>query len=125
MGVQAGDVTASSGLVWVRSDRPARMIVQTAATESFRNARTWHGPLLGPGTDFTGTTGLHGLPSGEQIHYRVVLADPHDPRRTGEPVTGTFSTASTAPGRGTLRLVGRSGRAGLGHQPGARRLPDL
>ncbi|MFF8731460.1 alkaline phosphatase D family protein [Streptomyces sp. NPDC015171] len=93
-GVQTGDVTADSGLVWVRSDRPARMIVETSATESFRDPRRWHGPLLGSGTDFTGTTRLHGLPSGEQIHYRVLLADPDDPRRTGEPVTGTFRTAS-------------------------------
>lgn len=93
-GVQTGDVTCDSGLVWVRSDRPARMIVETSATESFRNARRWHGPLLGADTDFTGTTRLRGLPSGEQIHYRVLLADPDDPRRTGEPVTGTFRTAS-------------------------------
>ncbi|MEV7069326.1 alkaline phosphatase D family protein [Streptomyces sp. NPDC093990] len=93
-GVQTGDVTADSGLVWVRSDRPARMIVETSATESFRNPRRWHGPLLGPDTDFTGTTRLRGLPSGEQIHYRVLLADPDDPRRTGEPVTGTFRTVS-------------------------------
>ncbi|WP_411144329.1 alkaline phosphatase D family protein [Streptomyces sp. x-80] len=92
-GVQTGDVTASSGLVWVRSDRRARMIVQTAATESFRHARTWHGPVVGAGGDFTGVTALHGLPAGEQIHYRVLLADPDDPRRTGEPVTGTFRTA--------------------------------
>ena len=48
-GVQTGDVTCDSGLVWVRSDRPARMIVETSATESFRNARRWHGPLLGAG----------------------------------------------------------------------------
>ncbi|MFG3016705.1 alkaline phosphatase D family protein [Streptomyces cinerochromogenes] len=93
-GVQTGDVTADSGLVWVRSDRPARMIVETSATESFHNPRRWHGPLLGAGTDFTGTTRLHGLPSGEQIHYRVLLADPDDPRRTGEPVTGAFRTVS-------------------------------
>ncbi|WP_053847634.1 alkaline phosphatase [Streptomyces sp. NRRL B-24085] len=93
-GVQTGDVTSDSGLVWVRSDRPARMIVETSATESFRNPRRWHGPLLGPDTDFTGTTRLRGLPSGEQIHYRVLLADPDDPRRTGEPVTGTFRTVS-------------------------------
>ncbi|GAA3898511.1 alkaline phosphatase D family protein [Streptomyces lacrimifluminis] len=92
-GVQTGDVTTDSGLVWVRSDRPARMVVETSATESFRNPRRWHGPLLGTGTDFTGTTRLRGLPPGEQIHYRVLLADPDDPRRTGEPVTGTFRTA--------------------------------
>ncbi|MGW1006884.1 alkaline phosphatase D family protein [Streptomyces sp. NPDC002520] len=93
-GVQVGDVSADSGLVWVRSDRPARMIVETSATESFRDARRWQGPLLGPDSDFTGTTRLHGLPSGEQIHYRVLLADPDDPRRTGEPVSGTFRTVS-------------------------------
>ncbi|MFB7499776.1 alkaline phosphatase D family protein [Streptomyces sp. NPDC056161] len=93
-GVQVGDVTSDSGLVWVRSDRPARMVVETSATESFRNPRRWYGPLLGQDTDFTGTTALRGLPSGEQIHYRVLLADPDDPRRTGEPVTGTFRTVS-------------------------------
>ncbi|MER5370332.1 alkaline phosphatase D family protein [Streptomyces sp. NPDC002722] len=92
-GVQVGDVTSSSALVWVRSDRPARMIVETSATESFRRARTWHGPLVGSGTDFTATTPLYGMPPGEQVHYRVTLADPHDPRRTGEPVHGTFRTA--------------------------------
>ncbi|MGW0557769.1 alkaline phosphatase D family protein [Streptomyces sp. NPDC002926] len=92
-GVQTGDVTSSSGLVWVRSDRPARMIVETSATESFRHAHTWHGPLVGADTDFTGRTALRGLPAGEQVHYRVKLADPEDPRRTGEPVCGTFRTA--------------------------------
>ncbi|MFE1349712.1 alkaline phosphatase D family protein [Streptomyces sp. NPDC058757] len=92
-GVQTGDVTAHTGLVWVRSDRPARMIVETSATESFRRVHRHHGPLLGTGTDFTGTTFLRGLPSGEQIHYRVLLTDPDDPRRTSEPVLGTFRTA--------------------------------
>ncbi|MFB6504048.1 alkaline phosphatase D family protein [Streptomyces sp. NPDC002466] len=92
-GVQVGDVTSSSALVWVRSDRPARMVVETSATESFRRARTWHGPLLGPGSDFTGTTPLYGLPPGEQVHYRVTLLDPQDPRRSGKPVHGTFRTA--------------------------------
>ncbi|MEU6537247.1 alkaline phosphatase D family protein [Streptomyces sp. NPDC047000] len=112
-GVQTGDVTADSGLVWVRSDRPARMIVQTAATESFRNPHTWHGPLLGAGTDFTGTTRLHGLPSGEQIHYRVLLADPDDPRRTGEPVTGTFRTVPAQRRRG-VRFLWSGDLAGQG-----------
>jgi alkaline phosphatase D len=75
------------------------MIVETAAPESFRVPRRWHGPLPGAGTDFPGTTRLHGLPSactvcrpGEQIHYRALFSGPDDPRRTGEPVTGTFRT---------------------------------
>ncbi|MCZ9347512.1 alkaline phosphatase D family protein, partial [Streptomyces sp. TRM76130] len=112
-GVQAGDVTAHSGLVWVRSDRSARMTVETSATESFRNARSWRGPLLGSGTDFTGTTRLTGLPAGEQIHYRVLLADPDDPRRTGEPVTGTFRTASDSR-RDGVRFVWSGDQAGQG-----------
>ncbi|WP_030865398.1 alkaline phosphatase D family protein [Streptomyces sp. NRRL S-37] len=112
-GVQTGDVTRDSGLVWVRSDRPARMIVETSATESFRRPHRWHGPLLGPGTDFTGTTRLHGLPSGEQIHYRVLLADPDDPRRTGEPVTGTFRTVA-ARRRDGVRFLWSGDLAGQG-----------
>ncbi|MDQ0785761.1 alkaline phosphatase [Streptomyces sp. B3I8] len=112
-GVQAGDVTAHSGLIWARSDRPARMIVETAATESFRDPRRWHGPLIGPGTDLTGTTRLHGLPAGEQIHYRVLLADPDDPRRTGEPVTGTFRTTPAGRRRG-VRFLWSGDLAGQG-----------
>ncbi|MGW4025548.1 alkaline phosphatase D family protein [Streptomyces sp. NPDC005009] len=112
-GVQTGDVTRDSGLVWVRSDRPARMVVETSATESFRRPRRWHGPLLGAGTDFTGTTRLRGLPSGEQIHYRVLLADPDDPRRTGEPVTGTFRTVS-ARRRDGVRFLWSGDLAGQG-----------
>lgn len=112
-GVQSGDVTRDSGLVWVRSDRPARMIVETSATESFRHPRRLPGPLLGPGTDFTGTVRLRGLPAGEQIHYRVRLADPDDPRRSGEPVTGTFRTAP-ARRRDGVRFLWSGDLAGQG-----------
>ncbi|WP_211303337.1 alkaline phosphatase D family protein, partial [Streptomyces milbemycinicus] len=111
-GVQVGDVTTSSGLVWVRSDRPARMVVETSATESFAKARRWRGPVLGAGSDFTGTTALHGLPPGAQVHYRVLLADPDDPRRTGEPVYGTFRTAPAR--RQGLRFVWSGDLAGQG-----------
>ncbi|GLF95684.1 alkaline phosphatase D family protein [Streptomyces yaizuensis] len=112
-GVQSGAVTASSGLVWVRSDRPARMTVEVSATDSFRKVSRVRGPLLGPETDFTGTTALHGLPSGERIHYRVILADPGDPRRTGEPVHGSFRTAPAGRGRG-VRFLWSGDIAGQG-----------
>ncbi len=113
-GVQAGDVTCDSGLVWVRSDRPGpddrgdvgdRVVPQPAQVARPAARR--------PGTDFTGTTPLRGLPSGEQIHYRVLLADPDDPRRTGEPVTGTFRTAS-ARRRDGVRFVWSGDLAGQG-----------
>ncbi|MYW68562.1 alkaline phosphatase [Streptomyces sp. SID8379] len=112
-GVQVGDVGAHSGLVWVRADRPARMVVETSATESFKKVTRWRGPLVGPDTDFTGTTRLRGLPPGEQVHYRVVLADPDDPRRTGEPVPGTFRTAP-AGRRGGVRFLWSGDIAGQG-----------
>ncbi|MCM2577376.1 alkaline phosphatase D family protein [Streptomyces meridianus] len=112
-GVQAGDVTGSSGLVWVRADRPARMYVEVSATESFRRVRRVRGPLLGPGTDFTGRAALHGLPPGTQVHYRVVLADPDDPRRTGRPVAGTFRTAPVRR-RDGLRFLWSADVAGQG-----------
>lgn len=112
-GVQSGDVSAHSALVWVRADRPARMLVETAATESFRDAVRHPGPLLGPGTDFTGTTRLAGLPAGERIHYRVRLADPDDPRRTGEPITGSFRTAPLRRREG-VRFVWSADIAGQG-----------
>ncbi|MFJ7159438.1 alkaline phosphatase D family protein [Streptomyces sp. NPDC101118] len=93
-GVQSGEVTAHSALVWTRADRPARMLVETSPSETFRyGTRRWYGPLLGPATDHTGVTALHGLPPGTRIHYRVLLADPADPRRTSEPVAGSFRTA--------------------------------
>ncbi|MBB4893314.1 alkaline phosphatase D [Streptomyces olivoverticillatus] len=111
-GVQAGDVTTSSGLVWVRSDRRARMVVETSATESFRTVHRWTGPLVGPETDFTGRTALRGLPPGEEIHYRVLLADPDDPRRTGRPVYGTFRTAPAL--RKDVRFVWSGDLAGQG-----------
>ncbi|MES4905452.1 MULTISPECIES: alkaline phosphatase D family protein [unclassified Streptomyces] len=111
-GVQVGDVTTSSGLVWVRSDRPARMVVETSATESFAKARRWRGPVLGAGSDFTGTTALHGLPPGTQVHYRVLLTDPDDPRRAGEPVYGTFRTAPAR--RQGVRFVWSGDLAGQG-----------
>ncbi|QWQ44817.1 alkaline phosphatase D family protein [Streptomyces sp. YPW6] len=112
-GVQVGGVTSSSALLWVRSDRPARMLVETSATESFRRVRRWHGPALGPGGDFTGTTPLYGLPPGEQVHYRVTLADPADPRRTGKPVYGTFRTAP-ARRRSGVRFLWSGDIAGQG-----------
>ncbi|HYA06812.1 MAG TPA: PhoD-like phosphatase N-terminal domain-containing protein, partial [Xanthobacteraceae bacterium] len=52
-GVQSGDVSASSGVVWSRADRPARMLVEVATTDSFRDIR--HAVFVDalPESDFT------------------------------------------------------------------------
>jgi alkaline phosphatase D len=38
-GSSAGDVTAGRATVWSRTDRPARMVVEYATTDSFADAR--------------------------------------------------------------------------------------
>ena len=35
-GVQSGDVDVASGMIWTRVDRPSRVMMEYATTESFR-----------------------------------------------------------------------------------------
>jgi alkaline phosphatase D len=92
-GVQSGDVTARSAVVWARADRPARMLVDVSTRPDFARARTLRGPVLTPATDLTGKTLLRGLPAGESVHYRVRLADLDDASLLSAPVAGRFRTA--------------------------------
>ena len=39
-GVQSGDISNNSGVVWARADRPARMLVEWSTTESFKSVRS-------------------------------------------------------------------------------------
>ena len=52
-GTSAGDVTAGRATVWSRTDRPARMIVEYATTDSFADARRVVGPAALEETGFT------------------------------------------------------------------------
>ncbi|HEX6144977.1 MAG TPA: PhoD-like phosphatase N-terminal domain-containing protein, partial [Geminicoccaceae bacterium] len=52
-GVQAGDLRDGRAILWARADRPARMMVDVATTESMRNARTVGGPFALEDSDFT------------------------------------------------------------------------
>ena len=92
-GVQSGDVTSSSAMVWSRSDRPARMIVDYAFYESFRNARRLTGPAALEPTDFTARVDLTDLPPGQQVFYRVTFQSLSDGKVLSEPATGSFRTA--------------------------------
>ncbi|MFF5258802.1 alkaline phosphatase D family protein [Actinomadura viridis] len=92
-GVQSGDVTAHEAVVWARSERPARMLVEIGRRPDLKDLRPVPGPLLTPRTDLTGKALLRGLPAGEELHYRVRLADPDRPSVLSEPVVGRLRTA--------------------------------
>src|SRR5262249_2239536 len=38
-GLQSGDVSTDSGVVWARADRPSRMLIEVATTDSFKQVR--------------------------------------------------------------------------------------
>lgn len=95
-GIASGDPTTDGALIWARSDRPARMIVETSATDSFAKTRRFAGPMLTPDSDGTGRIRVSGLEAGQTVHYRVTLED--EDGATGAPAVGMFTTAPTAPG---------------------------
>src|SRR5438128_576934 len=74
-GLQSGDVGTDSGVVWARTDRPARMQVEISTTDSFRTIR--HGVFADalPESDFTAKLLVEDLPSGQDLFYRVRFQD--------------------------------------------------
>ena len=91
-GVQSGDVLADRAIVWARSDRAARMWVEWSTTASFANARKLRGPYAQDVTDYTARLDLTGLPSGQEVFYRVTWEDLAGGGRS-EPMAGHFRTA--------------------------------
>ena len=92
-GLQSGDVSVDSGVVWARADRPSRMLVEIATTNSFKDIRgTAYVDVL-PETDFTAKLLVEDLPSAQDIFYRVRLQDLFSPVIVGEPQVGRFRTA--------------------------------
>ncbi|KXP10812.1 alkaline phosphatase D family protein [Tsukamurella pseudospumae] len=95
-GIASGDPRTDGALVWARSDAPARMIVETASSESFSDPRRFEGPKLDPTSDGAGRFRITGLEPGQTVHYRVTLEGENGAR--SEPVAGTFRTAPSAAG---------------------------
>src|SRR5689334_19099434 len=94
-GVAAGDVGGGRAIVWSRTDRPARMVVEYATTDRFADVRRVPGPIAFEGSDFTARTVLTGLPPGQRVFYRVLFQDLSDLRTYSEPAPGSFNTPAT------------------------------
>jgi alkaline phosphatase D len=52
-GFQSGDVSVDSGVVWARTDRPARMLVEVSTSDSFVDVRDAVAVDVLPESDFT------------------------------------------------------------------------
>jgi alkaline phosphatase D len=65
-GIQSGDTSTDSGIVWARVDRPARMLVEVATTDSFRNVHSSVFVDALPESDFTAKALIEGLPAGHR-----------------------------------------------------------
>ena len=92
-GVQSGDVSVDSGVVWARADRPSRMLVEVSTTESFAAVRAGAFTDALPGSDFAAKVLLQNLPPGQDIFYRIRFEDLSSPTIVSEPVVGRFRTA--------------------------------
>src|SRR5262245_21774537 len=92
-GVQSGDVGLDSGVIWSRTDRPARMQIEIATTDSFRDVKQGVFVDALSNTDFTAKALLEDLPSAQDIFYRIRFADHSSPTLLSEPVVGRFRTA--------------------------------
>src|SRR5258708_1808016 len=91
-GVQSGDVTTGSAVVWARADRPARMHVECSTVESFRTIIGVASSDALPDRDLTSKVLLEDLPPGQDIFYRARFED-FAGSIAGEAQVGHFRTA--------------------------------
>jgi alkaline phosphatase D len=111
-GVQAGDLSGDRAMLWAQADRPARLLVEWATTESFADARLVQGPAALEDADFTAKLDLDGLPAGQRVFYRMRFIDLADWKLASEPVAGSFWMPPAT--RRNLRFVWSGDTAGQG-----------
>jgi alkaline phosphatase D len=94
-GIQSGDASDGSAVIWARADRPARMQVECSTVESFKTIIASASSDALPDTDFTSKLLLNDLPLGQDIFYRVRFDDIAT-GIAGESRIGHFRTAPAA-----------------------------
>lgn len=111
-GLQIGDVMNDRAIIWSRSDKPARMIVEWSLDEQFTRAVKIRGPHALDVSDFTARVDLSGLPRGAEIFVRVLFEDLDSGRARSEPLLGRFRTPS--PKHSDIRFVWSGDTVGQG-----------
>lgn len=74
-GVQFGDVGGDEAVIWARSDRASRMLVEIGDGERDRRSRRIRGPLATAASDFTARLNLTGVPAARERFVRVAFED--------------------------------------------------
>jgi alkaline phosphatase D len=110
-GLQSGDVSTNSAIVWARADRPARMHLECSTVESFATVVRSSSVDALPDHDFTAKLLLEGLPPGQELFYRVRFDEIGD-GIAGETLTGHFRTAPVE--KRSLSFVWSGDTAGQG-----------
>jgi alkaline phosphatase D len=95
-GVQSGDVSADGGVVWARADRPSRLLVEVATSDSFKEILQKRFVDALPESDLTGKVTLEALPSDQEIFYRISAQNHAEPMIVGEALVGRFRTTPAA-----------------------------
>ncbi|MFN6559315.1 MAG: alkaline phosphatase D family protein [Nostoc sp. ChiSLP01] len=93
-GVASGDVSNDGIVIWSKSDRPAKMIVEYSTSDSFKNVQRVVGPNALKDSDFTARLFLKNLPPDQQIFYRVSFQDLNYKNTSSAAVKGSFRTPS-------------------------------
>ena len=91
-GATAGDVDVDRAIIWSRTDRSSRLVVEYSTTESFTNLKRVVGPAALESTDFTARLDLSALPGNQQIFYRVRFQSLADLSVWSDPIVGSFRT---------------------------------
>jgi alkaline phosphatase D len=111
-GIQIGDVDATRAVIWSRSDRPSRMLLEYDFDESFPSPVMLRGPHALHTSDYTARVDLQRLPSSRDVFVRVSFQDLSNERIVSEPVLGRFRTAPF--GSRDVRFVWSGDTAGQG-----------
>ena len=95
-GIQSGDVSAHSSVIWARADRAARLQVLCSTLYNFKRIFETASANALADRDFTSKVLLDGLPPGRDIFYRVRFEDLDGQGLAGDTQVGHFRTAPVA-----------------------------
>jgi alkaline phosphatase D len=108
----SGDTSGGRAIIWSKTDRPARMLVEYATSEDFLNPRRIVGPAALANSDYTARIDLGDLPAGADLFYRVTFQDLADAKTLSAPATGRLRISGAA-GR-TITFAYSGDEAGQG-----------